>query len=231
MPANTTINNLLKNFFIVYKPKDIVAGDFYWVEELNEYIIFAAADCTGHGVPGAMVSVVCNNALNRCVREFGISNPGEILNKTREIIISEFQKSEEELQDGMDISLCVLDKNKNELRWSGANNPLWIVRNNVLLETKPDKQPIGKYVHQDPFTTHTIQIEKNDTLYILTDGFQDQFGGAEGKKFKTPQLKELIVSIQDKNMEQQKEIISDTFEKWKGNNEQVDDVCIIGVKF
>lgn len=245
LPPTKLVKEYLKESFILYKPKDIVAGDFYWMEHKNGKILFAAADCTGHGVPGAMVSVVCNNGLNRSVREHGLTEPGEILDKTREIVIQEFEKSDEEVKDGMDISLCGLDLNNNTLTWAGANNPLWIINPNRTswpenslpfgegrggAEYKADKQPIGKYAESKPFTTHQIQLEKGDSIYIFTDGYQDQFGGEKGKKFKAAKLRELLLSIQHEPMEKQRETIDQSFETWKGNLEQVDDVCIIGVK-
>lgn len=235
LPPQKLVKEYLQESFILYKPKDIVAGDFYWMEHKNGKILFAAADCTGHGVPGAMVSVICNNGLNRSVREHGLTESGKILDKTREIVIQEFEKSDEEVKDGMDISLCGLDLNNNTLTWSGANNPLWIIRQagndeNEIIEYKADKQPIGKYAEPKPFTTHHIQLEKGDTIYIFTDGYQDQFGGEKGKKFKAAKLRELFLSIQAESMEKQREIIDQAFETWKGTLEQVDDVCVIGVK-
>ncbi len=230
LPPDKSVKELLPNSFILYKPKDIVAGDFYWLEKKNNQILFAAADCTGHGVPGAMVSVVCNNGLNRSVREHGLTNPGEILNKTREIVIAEFEKSEDEVKDGMDIALCSLEG--GTLQYAGANNPLWIVRNGVdeIEEIKADKQPIGKYAEPKPYTNQTIQVDKGDTIYIFSDGYVDQFGGEKGKKLKAANFKKLILSIQNQSLEKQKEIINKTFEDWKGDLEQLDDVCIIGVR-
>jgi len=230
LPPSKLVKEYLPQSFILYKPKDIVAGDFYWMEHKNGKILFAAADCTGHGVPGAMVSVVCNNGLNRSVREHGLTEPGKILDKTREIVIQEFEKSDEEVKDGMDISLCELDTKNNTLAWSGANNSLWIIRNNEILEYKADKQPIGKYAESRPFSTHIIELQKEDSIYIFTDGYQDQFGGEKGKKFKIAKLRELLLSIQHEEMENQREIINTAFENWKGNLEQVDDVCVIGVR-
>lgn len=232
LPSESAIKEYLPGSFILYKPKDIVAGDFYWVEKVDDTdsVIFAAADCTGHGVPGAMVSVICNNALNRVLKEFRLVEPDQILYKTRELVIEQFEKSNEEVKDGMDISLCILNKKTSELKWAGANNPLWVIRNNELIEIKPDKQPIGKYTETKPFTAHSITIHKNDTIYIFTDGFADQFGGKKGKKFKIAALRELLLSIQDKSMEEQKQQINAVFEDWKGSLEQVDDVCMIGVK-
>lgn len=270
LPPNKLVKSYLANSFILYKPKDVVAGDFYWMESLNktkelnnegsddvDTILFAAADCTGHGVPGAMVSVICNNGLNRSVREYGITDPGKILDKTREIVILEFEKSDEEMKDGMDISLVALNfENKRFMvEWAGANNPLWIIRKgevsardlqsnsntnhrinvqsdggNSLVEIKPDKQPIGQYDNQTPYTTHRMELQKGDTLYIFTDGYQDQFGGEKNKKFKTSNFKKLLLSINDLTMENQKSHLDKAFEHWKGEYEQVDDVCVIGVR-
>jgi serine phosphatase RsbU (regulator of sigma subunit)/ligand-binding sensor domain-containing protein len=228
LPTDKIVKEYLKDSFILYKPKDIVAGDFYWMEHKEGKILFAAADCTGHGVPGAMVSVVCNNALNRSVREHGLSNPGKILDKTREIVIEEFEKSDEEVKDGMDIALCSLKG--NILEYAGAHNPLWIIRNGEIIQTKGDKQPVGEFYKNEPYTTHTFELQKGDTFYIFSDGYVDQFGGEKGKKFKSKSFRELLLTIQDKSMEEQRKLIDDTFESWKGNLEQVDDVCVIGVR-
>jgi serine phosphatase RsbU (regulator of sigma subunit)/TPR repeat protein len=228
LPPNKIVKEFLHDSFIYYKPKDIVAGDFYWLEHKEGKVLFAAADCTGHGVPGAMVSVVCSNGLNRSVREHGITDPGKILDKTRDIIIQEFEKSEEDVNDGMDIALCSLEG--NTLLYAGAHNPLWIIRNGKLLETKANKQPIGKFDKLLPYTTHTFELEPNDTFYIFSDGYVDQFGGEKGKKFKANAFKELLISIQDKSMEEQKEKLDQVFESWKGDLEQIDDVCVIGIR-
>ncbi len=228
LPPNKVVKEYLQNSFILYKPKDIVAGDFYWIEHKDGKILFAAADCTGHGVPGAMVSVVCNNGLNRSVREYGLTDPGKILDKTREIVLQEFEKSEEEVKDGMDIALCSLYGNK--LQYAGAHNPLWIIRNGEIIEIKANKQPIGKFDNPEPYTTHKIDLMQGDSIYIFSDGYVDQFGGEKGKKFKAKAFRELLLSIQDKSMEEQKQIIDDAFETWKGPIEQIDDVCVIGVK-
>jgi serine phosphatase RsbU (regulator of sigma subunit) len=230
LPPSRLITKLLPESFILYKPKDIVAGDFYWMEHIDNEIIFASADCTGHGVPGAMVSVVCHNALNRSVREFGLTDPGKILEKTRELVIETFQQSDQEVKDGMDISLCVYNSKTLTMKWAGANNPLWIIRNNELLEYKGDKQPVGKFEKAGPFTTHIIELKNNDLLYILTDGYADQFGGEKGKKFKYKPLQEIIVSNSSSSLEIQKQKLDSAFESWKGSLEQVDDVCIIGVR-
>ncbi|MBL4594128.1 MAG: serine/threonine-protein phosphatase, partial [Flavobacteriales bacterium] len=208
--------------------KDIVAGDFYWIEQKEGEVLFAAADCTGHGVPGAMVSVVCNNALNRSVREHGLTDPGLILDKTREIVVQEFEKSDEDVNDGMDIALCSLEG--NTLKYAGAHNPLWIIRGGEIIETKANKQPIGQFDNSLQYTTHSFELQKGDSIYIFSDGYVDQFGGEKGKKFKTRAFRELLLSIQESSMDEQKIIIDDAFETWKGDLEQIDDVCVIGIR-
>ncbi len=233
LPPHSLIKQHLPDSFFFYKPKDIVAGDFYWMEndqKNSNGLLFAAADCTGHGVPGAMVSVVCSNALNRTVNEFGITQPGEILDKVSELVVETFEKSESEVNDGMDISLCYLDKNKNELQWSGANNPLWIIRNKSLIEYKPNKQPIGKVDAPVPFITQNIQLQKGDLLYLFTDGYADQFGGEKGKKFKLSSLQELFLANCHLSMDEQLAAVDKTLSEWKGKIDQVDDILIIGIR-
>ncbi|MCE3297283.1 MAG: hypothetical protein K0R65_2997 [Crocinitomicaceae bacterium] len=230
LPQEKLIKSVFPDSFILYKPKDIVAGDFYWFEVIDDLVFLAAADCTGHGVPGAMVSVVCNNALNRSVKEFGLKLPGEILDKTREIVISEFSKSDEDVKDGMDISLCALHLKERKLYWTGAHNPLWIIRKGEIIEVKADKQPVGKFSAAKEFTTHEIALENGDEIYAFTDGFQDQFGGEKGKKFKISQMRELFLSLADLSMEMKKELIEAAFESWRGELEQVDDVCVLGAR-
>jgi serine phosphatase RsbU (regulator of sigma subunit) len=177
-----------------------------------------------------MVSVVCSNALNRTVKEFGITEPDKILDKTRELVLETFAKSESDIKDGMDISLCSLNMKTRELKWSGANNPLWYIRENVLNEIKGDKQPIGKNDNPKPFTLHTIQLQKEDTIYIFTDGYADQFGGEKNKKFMYKPLKNLLTEIHQEPLEIQKEVLEQKFTSWKGDTEQTDDVLIIGLR-
>jgi serine phosphatase RsbU (regulator of sigma subunit) len=248
LPPIKLVKSTLPDSFVLYQPKDIVAGDFYWMHTTEshslevkgserttnnpELILIAAADCTGHGVPGAMVSVVCSNALNRAVKEFDIKDPGKILNKVRELVIETFDKSESEVKDGMDISLCAIDLKTCEVKWSGANNPIWILKKNSddMMEIKADKQPIGRYIDPKPFTTNTIQLQKEDIIYLFTDGYADQFGGPKGKKFKYSSLSKLMKSISHLNMNEQRNKLEETFKDWKGNLDQVDDVCVIGIK-
>lgn len=239
LPSDELIQHHLPNSFVMYRPKDIVAGDFYWLEPLSEdEVVFAAADCTGHGVPGAMVSVVCNNALNRTVREFGLSEPGKLLDKTRELVIEQFEQSAnpntdaegQTIKDGMDIAVCKLNKKEKIIQFAGANNPLWIIRNNELLETKGDKQPVGKFEPSNQFTNHEIKVNSGDTIYIFSDGYADQFGGEKGKKFKSSSLKKLLLSIHQLPLNQQLAALETNFDEWKGTFEQLDDVCVIGFK-
>lgn len=242
LTSKEEFNNNLSNSLLVFLPKDIVAGDFYWHKQKDNLVFYAVADCTGHGVPAAMVSVICNHALNTCVNELGLTNPGEILDKAREIVIEAFNNQGGDIQDGMDISLCVLDKNDVEkdgfyssLKWAGANSPLWLIRStknkeSELFEYKPNKQPVGKTLNPTSFTTNTISLQKEDSLFIFSDGFSDQFGGEKGKKFMSRQFKNFLLSINNLSMDTQKELILEKFKEWKGNNEQVDDVCVVGVR-
>ena len=227
-PENIT--QYIPDNFLLYKPKDIVAGDFYFFETSGDHIFLAAADCTGHGVPGALVSVVCANALTRCVKEFGLTDPGKILDKTRELVLETFKKSGEDVKDGMDISLCSFQKEPKTIKWAGAFNPLWYTNNNTMIQIKADKQPIGLTENARPFTTHTIQLESNDMFFLFTDGFADQFGGEKGKKFKYNNFEKFLLANKNLTMTEQHNHLDDVFEKWRGNLEQIDDVCVIGVR-
>lgn len=228
LPPDDMVSEALPHSFILYRPKDVVAGDFYWLDQLAGKTYFAAADCTGHGVPGAMVSVICNSALNRALREFECREPAKILDKARELVIAEFEKSEEEVKDGMDIALCSIEG--KTLEYAGANNPLWIIRKGELIEVKADKQPIGKFEKATPYKTHHIELQAGDTIYIFSDGYPDQFGGPKGKKLKSKNFKEILLNIQNLSMEEQKNKLEEAFDQWKGDLDQIDDVCVIGVR-
>jgi tetratricopeptide (TPR) repeat protein len=244
LPPLATIKRYLPESFVLYKPKDIVAGDFYWMEHFplpmgegqGEVTLIAACDCTGHGVPGAMVSVVCSNALNRTVKEFKITESGKILDKVRELVLETFEKSESEVKDGMDVSLCSItpliegEGAGVRLQWSGAHNPLWYIQNGELKELAPNKQPIGAFDKPLPFTTVNLELTKGVTIYLFTDGYADQFGGPKGKKFKYKQMQELLLANAAKPVEEQGRILNETLEAWKGTLEQVDDVLIIGIR-
>ncbi|HEY0031337.1 MAG TPA: tetratricopeptide repeat protein, partial [Bacteroidia bacterium] len=203
LPPQRLVKQHLVNFFILYKPKDIVAGDFYWMETVNDLVLFAACDCTGHGVPGAMVSVVCHNALNRAVREFGLTQPAAILDKTAALVTENFSKSEENIKDGMDISLCAYNTKTKKLEWAGANSPIWLLQNGELVETKADKQAIGDGENSKPFTNHQFTLQTGESIYIFTDGYADQFGGESQKKLTRKRFKDLLVSVQGKSLPEQ----------------------------
>jgi serine phosphatase RsbU (regulator of sigma subunit) len=230
LPPLKLVKGYMPDSFILYKPKDIVAGDFYWMEGINNLIIFAAADCTGHGVPGAMVSVVCHNAMNRSVKEFMLVKPSDILDKTREIVMETFEKSDEDVNDGMDIALCSINTESNKLNFAGANNGLYLIRDNEVTQIKPDKQPIGNYKDSKPFTNHEMDLQKGDVIYAFSDGYPDQFGGPKGKKFMYKPFRNLLLEIHQKPMSEQHNILLEAFEDWRGELEQIDDVCVIGVR-
>lgn len=230
LPNIDSIKNILPETFVLYKPKAIVAGDFYWAEKIGDEFFIAAADSTGHGVPGAIVSVVCSNALNRSVKEFHLTDTGKILDKTRELVLETFEKSSENVKDGMDISLLSINLKTKKVFWSGANNSLWYIQNNEIKEIKADKQPIGLSDGPKPFTRHTINNAEGCSFYLFTDGFADQFGGPNGKKFKYKQFSDLILHNSHLNMTEQMNVINTSFTNWKGELEQVDDVCVIGIK-
>lgn len=228
LPSKRAVKAYLKDSFVLYKPKDVIAGDFYWLEYHDNKTYFAAADCTGHGVPGAMISLVCNNALNRSIREYNLTDPGKILDNTKELVIEEFGHSEENVKDGMDIALCCIEGNK--LKYAGAFNPLWMVRNNKLTKIGGDRQPIGSFEYSKPFKSHEIKLKKGDSIYIFSDGFVDQFGGGKGKKYKSLKFQDFILSIQEDNMRKQRELLNREIEDWRGDLEQIDDICVMGVR-
>ncbi len=223
-----------QNSFIYYQPKDIVSGDFYWFTKRNDKIIVASADCTGHGVPGAFMAMLGSTLLNEIVSEKGITQPSEILNSLRYGIINSLKQgnASSDTKDGMDIALICYDKTTGILEYSGAKNPLYIIRNNDLIEVKADRFPVGVYSKDElqPFANHSEKIQPNDCIYIFTDGFADQFGGADGKKFKYSQLRELLLKIHLLEMKDQKTALVNTFESWKGKLDQVDDVLMIGIR-
>lgn len=230
LPPYSLIKQYLPDSFVLYKPKDIIAGDFYWMEKVDDLILISAADCTGHGVPGALVSVVCSIALNRAVKEFHITEPGKLLDKVRELVLETFEKSESTVHDGMDISLCCINTLTGKIQWSGAYNSLLYIQNKTLLEISADKQPVGKSDTSSPFKTHTLKLQHGDSLYLFTDGYSDQFGGEKGRKFMYHQFQETLLSLVDLSMENQKDKLEAVFGTWKGSLEQVDDILIIGIR-
>ncbi|MFY8028103.1 MAG: SpoIIE family protein phosphatase [Bacteroidia bacterium] len=229
--------------FIIWRPKDVVSGDFYWAYQLmsnnQEIIIWCAADCTGHGVPGAFMSMLGMSFLNEVVIENAIHRPDQILDKIRKKIVSALEQgnsSNIEQKDGMDMALCVWNKSTNELVYAGANNPVWIIRSINqgkgfdIIELKANRMPVGYYTEMKEFNTQSFQLQKGDTIYVFTDGIVDQFGGPDGKKFKSKKLKETLLGFQHLNMKDQALMINKEFDNWKGMNEQIDDLCMVGIK-
>jgi len=230
LPSRKTITKHLEDSFILYKPKDIVAGDFYWMEIVNESVLMAACDCTGHGVPGALVSLLCHNALNRAVREFKLTQPSQILDKTLKIIEENFSSSEKEIQDGMDISLCSFNLKTRDLEWSGANLPLWLVNNGELTEIKPNKQCIGYNEDTVPFTNHFLNLKPNTNIFLFTDGFSDQFDASNKIKLKRKNFRELILANATLPPNLQELALESFISDYKKDTEQTDDILVIGIK-
>jgi serine phosphatase RsbU (regulator of sigma subunit) len=220
--------------FVLYKPLAIVSGDFYWVSTKKDNIqIIIAADCTGHGVPGAFMSMLGVTMLNEIVNGKHIIMPDQIIENLREGIIKSLKQvvDEDTVKDGMDIAVCVVDFKENLLWYAGANNPLYLVRGGELIHYRPDKMPVAIHYKMQPFTLHKIELQKGDAFYIFSDGYSDQFGGPKQKKFMSMQLKETLVEMAGKPMLQQGERLNEIFEEWRGDNPQVDDVTLIGVRY
>jgi serine phosphatase RsbU (regulator of sigma subunit) len=232
LPDEKKWERLLPDSFKLYLPKDVLAGDFYWLEENKDYIYVAAADCTGHGVPGAMVSVVCSSALTKAVLEDKLTDTNEILDRVREIVIEKMSSNEGQLRDGMDVCLVRINKNnRKEIQYSGANRPLYIIKaNGVLEELSPDKQPIGWMEEIRPFKSENKVLDQGDMLYLTTDGFADQFGGPKQKKLKTKGMLELFINVHSLSLNEQKDKVLLYYSDWKGSGDQTDDVCVIGIK-
>ncbi len=233
LPSTQVIDKLLSEYFILFMPKSFVSGDFYWVAYKNKQRYIVAADCTGHGVPGALMSIMGISFLNEITSNGCPQMSNRILNKLREKIMESLNQTGEinESKDGIDLSMCIINKDKTSIQFSGANNPLYIIRNNKLLEIKADSMPVGiNAVSEEPFSVTDIKIRKNDILYMFSDGFPDQFGGPDGKKFKYRPFKQLLLDIHKRKMNEQHTILRNTINNWMGNNEQIDDILIFGFK-
>lgn len=251
LPSREQLDEVMPEHFVILKPKDIVSGDFYWVKEVQDHLVIVGADCTGHGVPGAFMSMLGITLLNGLIGDRCFNAPSAILEKLRskvkEILVQGGDSDEQ--KDGMDMALAVFNKTTRELHFAGANNPLYVIRNKKvparkdlepyastengqyqLYEIKGDKQPIGIHWEETRFTTHSITLDKGDSFYIFSDGFVDQFGGEHRKKYKSLNFKKLLLSMQDRPMTVQMELIDETFESWRGPYEQIDDVSVIGVR-
>jgi serine phosphatase RsbU (regulator of sigma subunit)/tetratricopeptide (TPR) repeat protein len=251
MPSEEVMRSLLPEHFVLYRPKDIVSGDFYWIKEVQDHLVIVGADCTGHGVPGAFMSVLGITMFNELIGDKCFDAPGAILDRLREKVKQMLvqQGNGDEQKDGMDLAIAVYNKKNRELHFSGANNPLYIIRKNHvpvkkdlepytsmengdfrLFELKGDKQPIGTHWEETPFRTTSVFLEEQDSFYMFSDGYIDQFGGEQRKKYKSANFKKLLLSVQGKEMEAQREILEGEFDRWRGPYEQIDDISVLGVR-
>ncbi len=252
LPMENYINDFLHEYFILSKPKDIVSGDFFWITKMNSQILLCVTDCTGHGVPGAFMSMLGITLLNEIVRKEDITKASDVLNQLRKRIIESLKQKgiDNEQKDGMDMAFCAINTDTLEMQFAGANNPCWIIRNveldilNVELEKylsfkiqnskfyelKGDKMPIGIHDRMNPFTNQIYQLQKSDTIYLMSDGFEDQFGGSNHKKFLSKNLKNLLIANCQLPIADQKQILETTITEWIGNEEQIDDITVMGIK-
>lgn len=233
LPRNEVFENLFGEHFIFFKPRDIVSGDFYWISQSGSRIFLTAADCTGHGVPGSLMSMLGITMLHEIVNEKNVIHSEEILNQLR-LSIARTLKQEGKIgeqKDGIDMALMIYDTAKRTLEFSGANNPLYVIRNGEMLEYKGNNMPVAYYEKMSDFTRYTIDMKKGDRVYMFTDGFPDQFGGPQGKKFKYRPFKDLLLEVSERPMEEQHRILSLIFDEWKGDLSQIDDVLVIGLRF
>jgi serine phosphatase RsbU (regulator of sigma subunit) len=237
LPPERYINELLNENLIFHKPKEIVSGDFYWIKQVKNFTILVSADCTGHGVPGAFMSMLGISLLNEIVERREITRANQILNEMREQIKRSLRQvgKKEELKDGMDIALCVIDNDNNVMQYSGANNPLYIIKDNNgeqdFTEITADAMPVGFYLDNDEsFTNHTIQLQAGDTFYIFSDGYIDQNGGDKNHRFSSTKFKKLLLDIHEQPMARQKDILEQTLKEWMGDHSQRDDILVIGVR-
>ncbi|HOY27454.1 MAG TPA: SpoIIE family protein phosphatase [Flavobacteriales bacterium] len=233
LPPERRIRELLPESFVYYRPKDIVSGDFYWVDRVDGRVAFAAVDCTGHGVPGAFMSLIGHNGLNQAIRERGAGRPSEVLKVLNKLAFEALHKDREQflVRDGMDMALCNYDPSRRVLEYAGANSPLYIVRGTEVLRFSPDKRPIGSFeLDGQDFTDHRILLEQGDMVYLFSDGYADQFGGPKGKKFLYKRFRDLLLEISRYPAERQSSMLEEAFRGWRGVHEQVDDILVIGMR-
>ncbi len=255
LPSEKLAQEILAEHFILFKPRDIVSGDFYWIKQIKNFTIVVAADSTGHGVPGAFMSMLGSSFLNEIVTSRRLDSTGEILNHLRTKIKKSLRQDENESKDGMDMAFYIVDRETLELQFSGAYNPIYIIRNNKyidnnriieskkvkiysdsqsfnhsIIELKADRQPVATYIVEKGFETQRFQLQKGDCLYTFSDGYPDQFGGEKSEKFRAKNFRNLLLSIAEKPMSDQHKILDKTFEDWKGKLEQIDDVLVMGIR-
>lgn len=233
-PTDAEISRLLPEHFLYFQPCNVVSGDFYFISGHNEIIYLAAGDCTGHGVPGAFMSILGITVLNSILSRYNPERASLVLNQMREHVMKSLSQTgaQTEQKDGIDMAFCLINKQNHTLQFSGAFNPIYLIRNKNILEFHGDKMPVGIGSEQEkPFTNHHVDLADNDMIYLFSDGYADQFGGKEGKKFKYQPFRELLVSISDLPPEEQKKQLSNTFDGWKSNLKQLDDVLVFGFRY
>ena len=234
LPPVEELNRLLPSYFILNRPKDIVSGDYYWVSTKDDKLLFALADCTGHGVPGAFMSIMGINFLNEIVNKAEVVVANEVLNELRDHLVTSLrQKGEkDETRDGMEMALCVIDFERNTLQYSGAFRPMYLIRNTELHVFKGDSMPIGIYYKEEvPFSNKEVQFKENDIIYLFSDGYVDQIGGPDRKTFRSRKFKKLLVDIHQMPMEEQKVILENEYKAWRRDHEQIDDIMVMGIRF
>jgi tetratricopeptide (TPR) repeat protein len=242
LPPPKVVKDFFSDSFLLYLPRDIVSGDFYWMEsktspkpslpggEQGSISYFAVGDCTGHGVPGAMLSVMGLNGLNRALNELHLIEPKDLLTQLTKDLKDAFEHNESTVRDGMDIALCALDTETLMLTYCGANNPLWIIRGEEVIQLRPNKRPVGFYEIEVAFGQETVQLEKGDIIYLHSDGYQDQYGGPENKKFMTKRYRDLLLTISKQPIQRQREMLLKEHRNWKGDHDQTDDICVMAVR-
>ncbi|MFN3343349.1 MAG: tetratricopeptide repeat protein [Flavobacteriales bacterium] len=234
LPPPEMLKKQFADAFVLFRPKDIVSGDFYWFDSVGNEVLFAVADCTGHGVPGAFMSIAGINLLTEMVNLNGLREPSVILDESNRALAKMLHQDHriETVRDGMDIAFCALNMENKQLKFAGAFNPLWVIRNGEIIEYRGDKFPVGAYMDSTEvyFRQHQLQLQKDDSIYLFTDGFSDQFGGERGKKMKESNFRKILLSIAHLPMHEQNQRLEHEFEIWKGDHEQIDDVCVIGVR-
>jgi serine phosphatase RsbU (regulator of sigma subunit) len=234
LPPKEDLDKLLKSYFILNKPRDIVSGDYYWTAHKSNKVIIAVADCTGHGVPGAFMSILGISLLNEIVNKAKSILANDLLNRLREQLITSLRQTgkNDKTRDGIEVALCVVDYNKRKLQYAGAFRPLYLIRKSDLSEIKGDYMPIGIYEgDKRPFSKKELHFEENDIIYMFSDGYPDQIGGPERKTFRLKKFKELLMDIHTKPMNEQKVILEKKFKEWKRDIEQIDDILVMGIKF
>lgn len=232
LPPIQFLEEILPEHFVLYKPRDIVSGDFYWIKKVKNFVIVIASDCTGHGVPGAFMSMQGISFLNEIVTRSRFDSAGEILNRLRKKVKTSLRQTGEkgEQKDGMDVALCIIDLESKNLEFAGAYNPLYIICESELIQIKEVRQPVGIHLYEQDFTTQHLELSEGDALYLFSDGYVDQMGGELNKKFMSKNFKKLLLNIHLKSMKEQKEILENTINTWMKDQEQIDDILVSGFR-